>query len=278
MGARPSSFKTGGGYLNNIDATITGFSFLRGETKIATKGKNIGQPFTPLSLVPSFRADGADVDQTQRLLIGDATWFGDISEDGKTLSTPEGQNIGANTEAGMFISSLVKPLDGGKGFPEENFSDSDTEISFSPAVGTRVSLTQVVNVEKTKNQGQQVGKDGKKYDRKDLKVKSVLAVGAGEAVKGAKASAKPAAGKKAAVAAEADIDSLSAEVLVAVLNDAKVCPEGSISRLKLPVHVAKKSATSPHKDAIRPRVFSVEFLALERGWAYDADSETIVLV
>jgi len=274
MGARPSSFKRGGGYLNGVDAAITGYSFLVGETSTIKNGDRKGEDFTPLSLVPSFRVDGADVDQSQRLLIGEATFFGEVSDDGLTLATPAGQSIGANTEAGLFIASLVEA-----GFPEENFSDSDDEINFAPMVGSRVHLVQVVNVEKTKRQGQQTGKDGKKYDLKDLKVKAVLSVGTG-APKAAGKSAKPAAGKAAKVVETADVAQLSADVLLAILNDAKVCPEGTILRAKLPVQIAKKTASSPHKDAIRKTIYSDEFLTTEAGWAYDKDdpSQTITLV
>src|SRR3990167_4916255 len=118
MGARPSSFKKGGGFLSGVDATITGYEYFTGETVQIKRGDRKGEDFTPLHLVPTFRVDGADEDVSQRLLIGDASNFGEVSEDGKTLFTPERQSFGRNSEAGIFVESLINPVEGGDGFPD----------------------------------------------------------------------------------------------------------------------------------------------------------------
>ena len=95
MGARPSSFKKGGGFLNEVDALITGMTFESGDTYPIKKGPRKGEEFTPLSLTVSARVDGAEEDVSKRLLISDASRFGDVSADGTTLATPHGQTISA---------------------------------------------------------------------------------------------------------------------------------------------------------------------------------------
>lgn len=210
MSARPSSFRKagGGGYLNNITANLTGYEFLVGEPALIKKGQRKGEMFTPLSLVPSFRVDGADEDLTQRLLIGDASQFGDVSEDGQVLATPDGQFINDTCEAGIFLSSLCK-----NGFDETRFSESATEIDLTPMVGSRVELVQVVNEEKTKRQGKQIGKNGQEYDRRDLQVKSVISSPA--LGKGASKAVAKTNGTKAAKGV--DVASLAAETVLGIV-------------------------------------------------------------
>ena len=43
MGARPSSFKKGGGFLNEVDALITGMVFESGDTYPIKKGSRTGE-------------------------------------------------------------------------------------------------------------------------------------------------------------------------------------------------------------------------------------------
>lgn len=219
MGARPSSFrKGGGGYLNGVEATLVGYAFLVGEPVEIKKGNRKGEMFTPLSLVPEFKEDGAEDAKSQRLLIGDATNFGEVSEDGLTLATPEGQQFPASSEAGVFLSSLCdSPM-----FPEDRFEDTNERINLEPMIGTRLKLVQETNEEKTKRQGPQKGKDGKLYDRKDLKVAEVYSVAAG--------GKAPSKGKgKAAAQPDVDIDSAADEVVAAIVEKAG----GSLKKAQL---------------------------------------------
>ena len=168
MSSRPSSYKKGGGFLNNVDVTISGYEFIAGETAPIKKGSRKGELFTPLWIVPSFLEDGADEPQTQRLLIGDAARFGEISGDGLTLNTTDG-SISQRSEAGVFIYSLIQG-----GFPETSLSDDDTILNFEPVIGARGRLKQVRDPEKTARQGKRQGKDGKEYDQTVLQVDTVL--------------------------------------------------------------------------------------------------------
>src|ERR1035437_1764952 len=143
MGARPSSFKKGGGFLNEVDALITGMTFESGDTYPIKKGPRKGEEFTPLSLTVMARGDGADGDVSKRLLISDASKFGAVSADGTTLATPDGQTISAFSEAGIFINSLVNPVEGGDGFPESRLGENDDpEITYRPVGGRGVRFIQ----------------------------------------------------------------------------------------------------------------------------------------
>src|ERR1035437_5599071 len=143
MSARPSSFKKGGGFLNEVDALITGLTFESGDTFQVKKGSRKGEDFTPLSLPVSARVDGAEGDGPKRLLMSDATRFGEVSADGTTLATPDGQTISAFSEAGIFINSLVNPVEGGDGFPESRLGENDDpEITYRPVGGRGVRFIQ----------------------------------------------------------------------------------------------------------------------------------------
>jgi hypothetical protein len=261
MGARPSSFKKGGGYLNNVDAEIIGYQFVVGETAKIKKGNRKGEDFTPLSLVPEFKVDGADQPLTQRLLIGDSDDFGgEVSEDGLTIETPEGQAFNASSEAGIFLASLCEA-----GFPESNFEDTNERINLEPMIGTRVRLVQEINVEKTKRQGQQKGKDGKLYDRKDLKVAEVLGVAT---MKSKSAATKTVAAKSVSKSngkASVSVEDLADETLMAILSDTKT---GSLNRRLIAAKAHMKLGPKhPQGDEVRRLIYSEDYLnaAAERG-------------
>src|SRR5213593_1624882 len=88
MGARPSSFKKGGGFLNNVDGTFKGYQFtdeFNGEPfNPKAKGKDGKPRFHSLYFVPSVRVDGADEDVTTTMFVGG---FDDwnVSNDGLTI-------------------------------------------------------------------------------------------------------------------------------------------------------------------------------------------------
>lgn len=276
MGARPSSFKKGGGYLNEVDVTLVGYTFEVGEPSKIKKGDRKGEDFTPLSLVPQFEVDGDDASKdepkTQRLLIGDAEAFGEVSEDGLTLATPDGQGISSKSEAGLFIASLCA-----NGFPETRFSDDDSEINFEPMIGTRMRLVQQTNVEKTKRQGKQKGKDGKEYDRRDLLVATVHEL-PGEKKAAGKTGAKPGASSKSAAkgkkADDVDIAELAGETLRDILSEAK---DNTIAKSKLSMAVLKKLTRDENRETVREWLFDDDNLGSVEGVTYNAKKQTITL-
>lgn len=273
MGSRPSSFKKGGGYLNEVDVTLVGYTFEVGDEAVIKKGARKGETFTPLSFVPEFQVDGEDETKTQRLLIGDAEFFGDVSDDGRTLYTPEGQGISARSEAGLFIASLC---DGG--FPEEQFSDDETEINFEPAIGCRMRLVQQINAEKTARQGKQKGKDGKEYDRKDLLVQTVHDL-PGPAVKGKTngKAATPAKGAKGAKGkasgpSEDEIAELASETILALVGE-----KGKLAKSKLSMGFLKALMKDPNRDAAREWALDDDNLGSVEGISYNKKTQTLTL-
>ncbi len=265
MGARPSSFKKGGGgYLNEVDATIVGYTFEAGESVEVKKGPRKGEEFAPLVLIPEFQVDGEDDVKTARLLLGDANGYGDITDNGQVVQTPDGQSISAKCEVGIFIGSLV---DGG--FPEDLFSDDPDSIDFRPMIGTRVRLVQEVNADKTKRQGKQKGKDGKEYDRRDLKVATVHSLPEAKAAPAKAGKAAP----KGKAAKAVSIDAEAAAVLKTILNAA---PDNKILKTKLSMAVLR-TAKGDNKEAVRTFLFDDDNLAAIEGVDYDAKKGLISL-
>ena len=117
MGARPSSFKKSGGFLNGVDGVISGYQFtdeFNGVAFVAGKDpKTKKERFHSLYTVLSVRVDGADEDVTTTLFTGGADDF-EVTDDGHTLSPiEEGRELGANTPFAKLVVSLVEA-----GFPE----------------------------------------------------------------------------------------------------------------------------------------------------------------
>ncbi len=256
MGARPSSFKRGGGFLNGVDGVISGYQwtdefngqpFTPGKIK-GTDGKTIDKPHS-LNLALSVRADGAEEDTTTTVkAAGDFDAY-EVSEDGHVLTSADGGecNISANSATGKFLASLIVG-----GFPESLFSEDPDSIDLTPMIGARVRFVQRTDVERTKSFGKQKGKDGKLYDRKDLIVETVHDLpGAQEAPKAGKA--KPGVkGSKAAAEPDFDVTDFAGPTLKAVL----AAKGGTIEKPKLGVAVLgylmkNKKLDTDQRDEIR---------------------------
>lgn len=265
MGARPSSFKRGGGYLNEVDATIVGYQWLVGDTVAIKSGQRKGEDFTPLSLVPEFLVDGEDEPKTQRLLLGDASGYGDVSEDGFVLATPDGQGIGAKSEVGVFLASLVAG-----GFPEDLFADDPDEIDLQPMIGTRVRLIQEVNPNKKK----QVNKKTKKeYDGRDLKVATVHALPSEAPAAGKGKGSKAAPAGKGKAAKGPSIGELAAEALKGILADQ---PKQTLPKSKVSMAVLR-AVKGDNKDAIREFLLDDDNLGSIEGVTYNEKKGTLTL-
>lgn len=277
MGARPSSFKRGGGFLNGVDALITGYQFtdeFNGEPfkagKIKDKsGKTIDKPHS-LNCLLSVRVDGADEDTTTNLKVAGKFAEWQVSDDGLTIvpvdengDPVEGRQLSANAGFSKFLATLVKPTDGGEGFPEERLPEED--FNFEAIIGTRVRFIQQTDVARTKEFGKRKGKDGKEYDRQDLVVETVYELPQAEGKANGKV-AKPATGKAAAKAApavkgkaakaapaaeEVDIPQLSAETLVAILQK----KGGKIEKSKLSMAILTQLMKHDSREDVREWLF-----------------------
>src|SRR5712664_2956384 len=106
---RQSKFKqAGGGSLNGVDGTITGYKFTTEFPFASKSGTKSKSAFNSLFNVLSIRVDGADVDIKKPLFTGDADQF-EISDDGHTLTPIEDGYVlnGGNPNA-KFIASWEK--------------------------------------------------------------------------------------------------------------------------------------------------------------------------
>ena len=273
MGARPSSFRKGGGFLNGVDAVITGYQFtdeFNGEPFRPGKDpKTKKERFHALYYVLSARVDGADEDVTTTLFVGGADDW-EVSEDGYVISpTEDGRQLGGGTSFAKLLNSLVQPLDGNPGFPEDRLPDE--EFDFRPIIGTRVRFVQRKDEEATKKLGKRKGKDGKEYDRQDLLVETVYELPTVESKSNGKAAKPTGKGKgKGVVAAleapEASLEDLAKETLLEILADAK---DGKIVKNKLSMEVLKRLMKHPNREDVRTLVFSDDFLRQQDGWTFD---------
>ena len=294
--SRPSAFKKGGGFLNNVVGVIADYEFTPdfpgSDGKRKPKGKDA---FNPLYFLLTVEADGADQPQTTTLFAGSADDF-EISDDGKTL-TPVDDNVGLrmNTDLGKFLTSLVSP-ENGDGFPEESLPDDGEPINYEAIIGARVNFVQVKDEEamakaakkwrqsggKFNEQGQKKGKDGKYYNLTYVTVDAVLSLPADDEkpAKGAKsvgkASARPAparSGKagKSSDGEEVDIVALATDTLLSILSD----NDNEIKKASLPGLLVKKLGVKhPHREEVRKMIYSDDFLETEAGWSYDKKSKS----
>ena len=227
MGARPDTFRKGGGFLNNVDGTFVDYEFtdkFNGEAFVPGKNKNnpAKDKFHSLYAVISVLPDGAEEPVTTTLFVGGYDDF-EISEDGHVITRvgfdpadpKTNNNFDGNVAFAVLVSSMVAA-----GFP---ISDLDeVENDFRPLLGKRYRWVQRTNAEQTKKLGARVDpKTGKSYDRKDLVVDQYYGAAATTAKAGKAAPAK-AAGK----AKEADLDTTTTDTLMTILGKQKTIKEG----------------------------------------------------
>lgn len=265
MGARPSGFKKGGGFLNNKDVTLTGLQIVVESDVEIKNGKRAGETWSPIKLGLTFQEDGASDSVTTHLLIGDADRedYGDISDDGLSMEDPKELGL-RDSEAGVFVTSLCDSAL----FPEDRFDADPKVINLAPMIGTRMRVVQEKNADKTKRQGQRKGKDGKLYDQQDLKVAEVYSVTPIKA--GTKSKAVP--------AAEIDVQAAADEVIAAIVEKAG----GKLGRdqlgAKLQVSKAKFKQFNGEWPTVAKMVLSVDYLvdAAERDIiSYNAKTQTL---
>lgn len=258
----------GGGFLNNVDGVITGYNFTH-EFPGATREDNEKQVY----MVLHFLVDGAEGPVSTTLRGGGAQYL-TAEENGRVLINPEGGNARLWNKSSLyaFMASLVAPIDGKAGFPDERFDEDPTVIDFTPMIGTRVRLVQEVDAEAVAKGITRKGKDKegaeKAYKPTLLKVKSVLALpdaAAASTSGSAKQGAKPNTG--------ADNDALQAQakaVLVAILTAAK---ENTVEKKSVGLKVTQKAAAdkldSALRETLRKLISSDAFLQQQAGWTFD---------
>lgn len=279
-GARPSSFKKGGGFLDGVDCVIVDYQFtdeFNGEPfkpgKIkGSDGKPMDKPHS-LNVLLTVRVDGADENTTTTLKAAKdfADWT--VSEDGHTVTPNED---GANLAAGTAFAKLISSLCSVGGFDENLLPEN--EINYEAIIGYRVRLVQQVDEERTRKYGQKKDKkSGKAFDRKDLVVDQVYGVAEpAPKSKGGKANPPSKSAKKTAPVVEAeevDVEQLSKDTLGSIVADAG----GSIAKSKISMKVLTKLMQHPNREDVRKLIFTDEFLALEDGWKYNKAKQLVTI-
>ena len=235
MGARPSSFKRGGGKFNGVEGLITGYEFTTvypfGEGNTSKKSE-----FNSLYFVLKAKMDGADVEEVEPLWAGNADNF-EISDDGLTITPVEpGFGIGASSDLGKFIASMCE-----KGFPETDLPEDDEPINYEAIIGWRVSFVQVQQVDKAGKPMTRVVKKGthkgKTFPVTAVQVSQVIgkegvAASRGKTTVVAK-GAKKATNGSGKVVKGPDVSELALETLTQVLDQA----DGSIPKRRLQMKV-----------------------------------------
>ena len=271
-GARPSAFRKGGGFLNDVDGEITNYEFTTQFPGGGGKRKSKSD-FNALYSVLSVRVDGADEDVETTFFVGSADEW-EISEDGKTL-TGDG-NLQATIGWGLFIASLVE-----HGFPENDLPED--EVNFEPIIGWRVRFVQQTNERATAKYGKRKAKKGKgEYDRTDVVVSQVYDQttkgGSKTTTRPTSRSAAPVASRSGTTAPsatsrssgkpngkvkEVDLTDDADTLLIEILEG----KDGEIKRKGLTMEVTKRRMKDPNRDALRDLIFSDDYLtgAEERG-------------
>lgn len=273
--------KGGGGFLNGVDGTITGYRFtdqFNGEDfvpgkKPGTKDDKFHSGFMELSA----RIDGADEDITQNLFFGGYEDY-EVSEDELTLTNAAGEDeecsIGANTAAGKFLQSLVDA-----GFAESKFADDPNSINLEPMIGQRVRFGQAVVMGKDGKPRKRVAKKGKfkgrEFDDTTTVVEQVYASEGKADKKGATTSGKKTPKPAKDEEGEADdVESIATKFLLKVVTANK----GKLAKAKVSMALLKPENglfKHPEREAVRKLLTSDKFLGKENGWSYDEDKEII---
>lgn len=237
MGFR-DGIKKGGGFLNNVDGTITGYEFTD-----RFKGEKKGGEW--VYFVPTIKIDGADDEVDQHFFMGAAERY-TISKDGKSIEMAEGGNVswGFSTPFGLFTDSLIEA-----GFPEAELPDVSTgeALNLEAIVDRRFTFKQQVDVEGTKKRGKRVvgqGKNKREYDRTNTVIAAVL----GESKGSKSASSSKAKGK--AKDEDDDEEDLTVEALAALKTIIKK-EGGSVNRRDLSLPVTKFLMKNENKDELK---------------------------
>lgn len=276
MGARPSTFKKGGGFLNGVDSTIVGYQWtdeFNGEpfkpSKIKDlKGKSIDKPHN-LNFFLSVRVDGAEEDTTVTIKAAPRFDEFEVSDDGLTLTRAEGGecSLSGNSATGKFLASLCTA-----GFDESQLDEDPDSINLEPIIGLRIrteqqnkSKEELDNIVKLGAPLKRKGKNGKEYNRQDLVVTAVYGQEEQEAApaksaKPGKVVAKGKAAKEAVAEDEPDeLKDLSKAALLEILKTAG----GHIVKSKLSMKTLTTPTLKgdPRRDDAREWLFNDDNLA-----------------
>lgn len=270
MGARPSSFRKPGGFLNGVDGTITGYRWtdeFNGQPWTPGKNAEGKAKFHSMQFELSARIDGAEADITQNLFAGGFDDY-EISEDGLTLTAVDGGevSIGANTPVAKFISSLVE-----SGFPESNLSDDPNTVNLEPIIGTRVRFGQAQEIDRKTGKAKQRVVTKGKFAGRSFDQTTTVVMNVYEVPKAGGSKPTAAKGTKSAKPASVNVEELAAETLTAIV----VAAGGSIKKAKLSMAALKALKGHANTQDVRTLLASDDFLGGVEGLEYDEATQTV---
>jgi hypothetical protein len=268
--SRPSAFKKGGGFLNDVDGVIIDYEF----TPVFPGGKQKTRgddEFHPLYCVLTVRVDGAEEDVTTTLYVGSADDF-EIEDEGKTLvAVSETVQLRGDKPWSLFVTAMLAG-----GFDEDELQED--RVNYEAFIGKRVRFAQVPVIGRDGKVQKRVAKKGPYKGREFDQTTTTVTAYYGEAEKSSKSVKKAGVAKgttsktgkavsKAPV--EQSLEEEGAEVLLAILSD----NDGEIMKSKLPVKLNTALGKNARKEALRKLIYSDSFLESEEGWSYDSGSK-----
>ncbi len=279
-GARPSGFKKGGGFLNNVDAVWTSYRFtddFNGEpfkdgkitfTDKSGQKKTMDKPHS-LNAYLGFTLDGAEDEVFTTLKVAGDFDEWEVSEDEQTIAPVDGEKgLSANSAFSKFIYSLCNPTDETEGFPEDRLPED--AINYSACLGTRMRLVQRADAERTKEFGKKKTKQGKEFDRTDLLVETIYELPAvGGKVKGKATPVVKGKGKPTPQAP--DLSDIATDALRQVIE----ANGGSIQKSRLRVKLLTLLKDEDQRDEVIKLIYDDKFLAAVDGVAYDKAKGTL---
>ncbi len=272
VGSRPSNYTQGGGggAYHNWEVRIVGYQFtdyFAGKpfapgTMTSSEGKTIEKPHT-LNICLKVRQEGGSQDTAITLKVHHDFNIWEVSDDGLTAECLDPKaNLYKGSEWPMFSNSLIHPVDGGPGFPEDRLAEEG--LNLEPIIGTRCQLVQVPNAANTKKYGQRLGKDGKMYDRTDLMVNAVREIPPLSAPTATKGNGK----------ADPEFDSFAGATLLTILDQTE---KKSIAKGKLNMRITKMFYGTDHLEPMLKRLTDSTFYPLVPGVRYDPISQIVSL-
>ena len=255
------AIKRGGGFWNNVQATITSIRF-------TTTPPGAPQDMSKwVYMVLGVRVDGASVDTTQHLFLGGVDRY-IISENGKTLTARVESliTLGLGAPAAIFLSSLIEA-----GYPETNLPDLGVgePLNLDMLIGERVELRQVENKTATEKLG---SRKDPKTDREYPRTVTIVGAYLGPATGPTKATATNVRSKANGKMTAATIAEPAKQALTALLE----ANNGSLNKSQLRVRLFKALAGNPLRDEVIEYLMQDSNLTSIENIAYD--TKTLELV
>lgn len=243
------AIKQGGGFLNNVDGTITGYEF----TQVPPNGKEDSEQ---IYFVPSIQVDGADKEITQHFFMGQADRY-KISKDGQTVTAADGESVtfGGKVAFGKLLTSMLA-----NGLDESELPDLEggDDLELSALVGRRYRFVQEIDEAANAKLGKRKVKDPKtkktvEYNRTNTVVSKVYGSEAAPKSNG-KVASKP--NGKAKSSGSDDM----MEEADSIITDLLASNDGEVERGKLSLALTKALMKNANRETLKKLILSDDYI------------------